>query len=371
MRAPLPDGSPAPPLTKHADDAYLVLTGLEDARRVMREEQGPWRLHERASGAREATDKLMGLLLGPEQGLIDPTTRTCAHTGIKFVQEPFRHLGIYQGLDGKEAAARTAGALLSRVQAAAAHWSRHRLSYIGRAYVAKQVLAATLVYFVGFVAMPPHVWSCIRGVLARFLAGAAAAGGGLDGGLRHPAQRVAALPWEEGGIALVDIDVHADCLRAKVVARLLHPARHPWKTLMAANLRAAVPALGPALAVRGLRASARVLPPRLAAFVQAFQRTMPHRLIAPAELSPHQVGSEPLFHNRQILLQGTQLRPAQHRGLIDAGILTVRDLAAAVQQPEPPPEAQAAWACLPAAWQRAATAPTPPEWELAQTLAHV
>ena len=64
-------------------------------------------------------------------------------------------------------AVQTAGALLSRVQAAAAHWSRHRLSYIGRAYVAKQVLAATLVYFVGFVAMPSHVWSCIRGVLAR------------------------------------------------------------------------------------------------------------------------------------------------------------------------------------------------------------
>ena len=40
---PLPDGRPAPPLSKHADDAYPVLTGLEDARRVMREEQGPWR----------------------------------------------------------------------------------------------------------------------------------------------------------------------------------------------------------------------------------------------------------------------------------------------------------------------------------------
>ena len=44
--------------------------------------------------------------------------------------------------------------------------------------------------------------------------------------MRHPGQTAAAaLPWEEGGLALVDIDLQRECLLAKVAARLLQTSR--------------------------------------------------------------------------------------------------------------------------------------------------
>ena len=94
------------------------------------------------------------------------------------------------------------------------------------------------------------------------------------GRISHPALHKAALPWEEGGVGLVDMAIQADCLHAKVAARLLHPARHPWKLLMRQRLGAVLPALGAAVAVSSLQVTARTMPdPRLLAYLRGLQRT--------------------------------------------------------------------------------------------------
>jgi hypothetical protein len=249
----------------------------------------------------------------------------------------------------------------------ALHWAQHKLSYFGRAHVAKQVLAAMLVYHAGFVLPPPHLWACIRSVLSSFLAGAAIADGGWGGGIRHPGQAKAALPWEHGGIALVDIDLQRECLLAKVVARLLQPGPHPWKQLLDSNVQAARPALGPALAVSGARARAGAgLSHRHAEYFRAFQLTMPHRTTNPADLSTNQVLTERLFHNRQIQRQGQPLKPRHHGLVTAAGVFSVRDLAAArAQDGGLPAHLQSVWDCLPPAWQHTASLPPLSEWWLA------
>lgn len=319
----LGDDQPVPPLL-YADDLALLATsatGLQAQLDQLEAYAANWGL---TINANKTKVMVVGNKRSSRAAAAAATTFTCG-TAVLEVVEEFCYLGMAMH------ARQGFSALLARLQEAAAHWSQHRLSYIGRAHVAKQVLAAILVYFVSFVLIPPHIWHCIRGVIGTFLAGAPVAGGGLDGRLRHPSQRVASLPWQEGGIALVDVETHAACLRAKVIARLLQPHRHPWKVLMTANLRAATPTLGPALAVSSLLAT-RVpnLPPRLAAYVRGFQRTLPHRLKLPAKLSQHQIGAETLFYNRQIQHQGSPLRPAAHQGLVGAGILSVRDLYAAL-----------------------------------------
>ena len=366
----LPDGSPAPPSQNHADDTTIHTRDVQGLAAVL---SGPVQLHCDASAAALNRGKSKGLLFGPDQSSIDSATRFCAVSGLEFPppQDPIRHLGIFVGKDSAAAHAQTFGRLLAAVKAQAVHWAQHKLSWLGRAYIAKQVLAAMLVYHVGFVQPPPELWQRIRGVLRSFVAGAVVRDGAASGSIGHPALHLTALPKEEGGIAMVDIDLHADCLLAKVVARLLHPAYHPWKTLMTHRLQAFLPALGAAVAVSGLPATARLLPPRYAAYFRAFQRTLPHRLGPPSDLSTHQVLAERLFHNRQITHTSRPLKPAEHPALLAAGVVTVRQLVAAMPaQPglPLPPHLQQAWDCLPPPWQQAARQAAASEWEYAPQL---
>ena len=362
----LPGGSMAPASILHADDTVLHLRTPADVATVLAP-PGSVGLHCAASGAKLSTPKCQGVRFGPHPEL-DPATRVCGACGVFFPpeQEPIKHLGIYLGRDPAAANSLTFTRLLHKVREAAVLWRQHPLTWLGRAYLAKQVLAAMVTYHITFVPAPPHLWRMISGIISAFVAGAANVDGEGGGKISHPALHKAALPWEEGGVGLVDIDVQAACLQAKVAARLLHPARQPWKDLMRIRLQALLPALGPAAAVSALQVTARSVPDqRLLSYLRGLQRTRPHRQVLPAALSPQQVRIERLFHNRQILSGGQPLQPRQFPALAAAGILTVGRLGEVMGAPLQPPGAQRAWVCVPEGWRDRAVQPTAVEWMLA------
>lgn len=363
---PLPDGTPAPPCHQHADDTSLHVRGPADVA-VALSPGGSVGLHCRASGARLNQGKCKGLRVGahPER---DAGTGVCAVSGVLFppADEPIRHLGIFLSTTPEAGHAKTYAGLLYGVRQTALLWRQHKLSWLGRAHVAKQVLASKVSYHATFVPPPPQLWARITHVISAFVAGASPAERGEGGGgVGHPAMHVASLPWEEGGVALVDPALQAECLQAKVAARLLLPGCHPWKQLMARRLQRALPALGPAVVVSGLQVTARHLEGRLLAYVRGLQRTLPHRVVPPGDLSTARVHTERLFHNRQVLLGGRPLEPREHPELAAGEVWTVRALAARVVAGQLPLAFQRVWDCLPAPWQQRALHPVMADWEVA------
>ncbi|GAB4814242.1 hypothetical protein N2152v2_001288 [Parachlorella kessleri] len=364
---PLPDGSLAPPSHQHADDTSLHLRSPGDVA-VALAPVGSVGLHCRASGARLNPSKSNGLRVGPHPER-DPVTGVCAVSGVLFPppQAPIRHLGIFLSTDPAAGHAKSFAGLLHGVRETAALWRQHHLSWLGRAYVAEQVLASKVTYHATFVPPEASMWARITHVISAFVAGSGVDGDGAGGGgISHPAQHVCSLPWEEGGVALVDPSIQAECLQAKVAARLLQPGSHPWKVLMQHRLHRALPSLGPAVLVSGMHVTLHQLRDRrLLGYVRGFQRTQPHRLVLPDALSAPQVLNERLCYNRQVLAGGQPLQPRHFPALAEAGTWTVQQLAALVhpQQPLPPP-LQLVWDCLPADWRATALQPWQPEWEL-------
>ncbi|GAB4822218.1 hypothetical protein N2152v2_009264 [Parachlorella kessleri] len=364
---PLPDGSLAPPSHQHADDTSLHLRSPGDVA-VALAPVGSVGLHCRASGARLNPSKSNGLRVGPHPER-DPVTGVCAVSGVLFPppQAPIRHLGIFLSTDPTAGHAKSFAGLLHGVRETAALWRQHHLSWLGRAYVAKQVLASKVTYHATFVPPEASMWARITHVISAFVAGSGVDGDGTGGGgISPPAQHVCSLPWEEGGVALVDPSIQAECLQAKVAARLLQPGSHPWKVLMQHRLHRALPSLGPAVLVSGMHVTLHQLRDRrLLGYVRGFQRTQPHRLVLPDALSAPQVLNERLCYNRQVLAGGQPLQPRHFPALAEAGTWTVQQLAALVhpQQPLPPP-LQLVWDCLPADWRATALQPWQPEWEL-------
>ncbi|GAB4815364.1 hypothetical protein N2152v2_002410 [Parachlorella kessleri] len=160
------------------------------------------------------------LTTGEVEKVFPALPRVCAVSGVLFPppQAPIRHLGIFLSTDPAAGHAKSFAGLLHGVRETAALWRQHHLSWLGRAYVAKQVLASKVTYHATFVPPEASMWARITHVISAFVAGSGVDGDGAGGGgISHPAQHVCSLPWEEGGVALVDPSIQAECLQAKVL----------------------------------------------------------------------------------------------------------------------------------------------------------
>lgn len=98
------------------------------------------------------------------------------------------------------------------------HWSRHSLSRLGRAHVAKQCFAIMFVYHATFSAPESHVLARIDARVAGF----------VQEGPMTPARRVAQLPRDQGGIGLVCLPAVLEGLQASLVCRYLAGDRRSW-----------------------------------------------------------------------------------------------------------------------------------------------
>ena len=350
----LPDGSPAPPSQQHADDTSLHLRRPADVAVVLGP-AGSVGLHCGASGAALSRPKLKGWRRN--------FSGVCPVCGVTFPppQEPIRHLGIFLGADPVAANTRTFGRLHAAVLQAALLWRQHKLSWLGRSYIAKQVLGAMLSYHACFVPCPADLWARLQRILSSFVRGSTPEDGLGGPSLCHPRLAVTALPWEEGGVGMLDLGVQGACLQAKVAARLLHPARHPWKLLLRERLRRAFPALGPAVLFAAVSDGSirHALDARCAAYVLGFRAARPHRVLPPEALSGYQARTERLFHNHQIRRLATDQPFEPSAALLTVGVFTVGQLADLSAAGPLPRELQRVWDRVPGAWQQRAMQPQP------------
>ena len=349
----LPNGSTAPVIHQHADDTTLHTAAVEDTQILIVEAVEPF---ERASGAKLNIPKSWGLTLGSHPAIVG----VHAGTGICF-QAPLqavRHLGV--PLSSGNLAPHVSALYRRKLRGIAArirHWSRLDLGLVGRAHVAKQVLASTLSYHATFLAPPADTLASITRLLQGYvLRGTLVEEGGSP--LRgRPAQQVCSLPKEMGGLGLVDLAAHVQGLQAKVAALLLHPRRCSWKTLMAASFDRAFPGLGPAVMVRQC-CTHRVpaaMPPRHQGYLLAFSRVGLHRYREHDSMSKEQIGRELLVGNHSVAGDDGQ------------GFPTVQRLPASLQQyrllGEVPAE-QLHLLSLPPSWVSTLMGPSACKWEV-------
>ena len=323
---PLPDGAPAPPMHMHADDTTLHTVHVDAAAQVVSLALEPY---EQASGAKLNVGKSWGLTLGSHPPLVGHH----AATGITFKGplEAVRHLGIPL-TSGNSATAISAlyGRKLRAVCARIRHWSRFKLSKLGRVHVAKQVLASTISYHATFLAPPADILASISRVINGYiLQGQLVEEQGGQPLRGRPARQVACLPLEMGGLGQPDLEAHVTALQAKVPALLLHPRRTPWKSLAAAAYQRAFPRYGTAVLVQQVpccgAARASLLPPRHEHYLRSFRRLGLHR--RPdfhAVMTREQIGVESLVGNHSVAgRDGCAITNPAHlpNGLVGLGLL--------------------------------------------------
>ena len=327
-----PDGSPAPPSHQHADDTTLHVRTRWDLHMAVQTSIKPFC---QASGSALNASKSRAMLLGGG----DDHEGEDPDTGITFVQPSasHKHLGIRLSTDAASAATDTYSAILGAVRRVANHWVSRQLTQIGRVHVAKQVLASKVTYHATFVPVPAAQMRELASCLSTF----------VSGGKRclRPGRGVMALPWEQGGMRLIQLHDMTAALQAKVISRLFEPERLVWKDF-ATNHFSRSPAwlqshphvpqrmvdllgYGPRIILTTRRLQdLGIQSKRIRAYTQAYRRLQPHRLVQPSSFTAAQIAAEPLFHNAQIteggkpLLPTAELLPAAQQGVTAVGDLS-------------------------------------------------
>jgi len=118
--------------------------------------------------------------------------------------------------------------ILQRLQARIARWSGFRLSLLGRAHVAKQVLVAMFTYHGTFIPVPEQLLRQLCTSVYTFVAANRPVVAGAA--LLYPSRVISSRTLQQGGIALVDIRAQLTALQANIIGRFLEPGRIAWKS---------------------------------------------------------------------------------------------------------------------------------------------
>jgi exonuclease III len=352
-----PDGLGAPGIHQHADDTTLHAATATDAEVLVDQAVQPFC---RATNSRLNAQKSKVLLLGgaqpPAQG---------AGSGISYPTPgapviAVRHLGIMLGPGTVGETARQAkfvaikGGLVSRML----HWSRHSLSTLGRAHVAKQCLASMLVYHATFSSPSDSVLSSIDGCIAEF----------VHKGPMYPSRAIAQLPRAEGGISMACPPAAMQGLQASLVCRYLAGATRSWHAfwdfwfgLYTAPWQRPIDALGYGRRALLLHVDLRQLSPRMPArvsqYVNAFRRCGLSRVSQP-QCAAH-VAREPMFYHLHVPASVTLslVVPSRFPALYAIGARSIGHLFMMYQarfalSPQLLGEVSRAYHCVPEAWQQ-------------------
>ncbi|BDA47098.1 Transposon TX1 uncharacterized 149 kDa protein [Coccomyxa sp. Obi] len=220
----LPSGDPAPIMYQHADDTSIHAQSPSDAQVIL---DTTVDLHCAATGSKLQRSKSQGLGLGSFSHLEGPD----AATGITFEAQDasVKHLGVPLSRQPEAVATALYSAILRKVEIRIARWSGFRLSLLGRAYVAKQLLASMVTYHATFIPVPNQLEKRLCTALHTFVAANRPVLGGTSARL-YPGKDTCFHAVKDGGIALVDLRAQILALQAKVVSRLLEPEQLAWKS---------------------------------------------------------------------------------------------------------------------------------------------
>ena len=349
----LPDGTNGPPSLQHADDTTLHAPTVGDLKVALDIVE----VFCRATNARLNKGKTKGMVLGSHP----PVSGICPTTGITFVERgaAIRHLGIPLSTNASLARKTMFQQGVGNLIAAKRHWAGAGLSYVGRVYIAKQVMANSMVYQASFDAPTTEQANAISSIINGYVSKDFAGEGVLR--LAVTSLAVSALPLRDGGLNAADVKTQMQSLRAKVISRYLAPQRLIWKPFFDAQFAAHSPHLGAFLPLSCASLQAQpgraALPTRLKRCVEAFRKTHPHRIVDPSAVEFHAVMAERLFANRQVLDDGQPLHPCgRFKDLLSGPAPALQVCHLRGRRDE---LALQLVKCLPAAWQDAVRAPEP------------
>ncbi|HSG19125.1 MAG TPA: reverse transcriptase domain-containing protein [Burkholderiaceae bacterium] len=373
----LPDGTPAPPVSHHADDTHLLVTDADVDGPVVNEALA---LFCRASNARIHPHKSKGLVFGAHRPIVGPHPPTGAEFIDPASRDPPRHLGVPITADLQLAAELCYEARRARLKGIALRWRQHGLSMVGRVHIAKQVLGNALAYHFSFVPLTPDQLHRLQLVMDDFAAWSLLPEDVSLAGQGHvrllPTRLVACLSRAEGGIGHVDLQAASSALMAKTIAQLAQPGRRAWQRLLRGMLAHWAPAGTQGWGwIYGTCPIPDHLPPRIKAAVVAFRATNPQRFcMEPARDDPRAVLVEPLFYNRRLCDPATAQPFAAPADLPPGSPCMVGQLRAAPPAVQQLPHWTAVVAAMPDDWKVAippdpVTGPWPAEegqsWRLA------
>lgn len=292
-------GGPASPVQQHADDTTLHARSVEGAGVLMQEAVQPFCA---ASTAEVSLPKCWGLALGahpPLQGLHEGT-------GVVFKApgEAVRHLGVPLVVgDPKPAVMQLFQRKVQAIQARIRHWRQFDVTVMGRAHVAKQVLASVVSYHAMFLPVPQEAMEAMQRLIKGYVWGNCVEEEQVGARDRvWLGTTYATLPKGMGGIGLVNLPAYVQALQAKVAAMLLHPKVVPWKLYARHALEQQFPGLGLAALVQGPawpRAPAW-LSWRQQGFARAFKDLPLVRGVRHGDMSPQQIRRESLLGNASV-----------------------------------------------------------------------
>ena len=162
-------------------------------------------------------------------GCLQHLTGPDADTGITFsaAGSAITHLASHSAQTRTLRPAHSTQPSCQRLDRRIARWSGFRLSLLGRAHVAKQVLVSMFTYHGTFVPVPADILRQLCTSVYTFVAANRPAAAGAAH--LFPSRAISARTLQQGGIALVDIPAQLTALQAKIIGRLLEPERVPWK----------------------------------------------------------------------------------------------------------------------------------------------
>ena len=295
-------------ISQYADDTTLTVVGDDSINRVF----SPTVTYERASGAKINLDKCEGLWTGINKN------RTDKPHGIKWQSDQVKIIGHYFGYKNMEHA--NWEPRIEKFKRTLSLWKTRNLSLRGKSLVINQLAASGLWYTGSILPLPKWASHSLNESIWDFFWG---------GKPNFVKQKTCRLPRDQGGHAVVNVDIKVKALHLLWIHNFLHGPEGKWKEFFENNLNKFHNLqLGQDLLNAKLNnAGVRKLPKFYSEIINTWF-SLDGRRSAPPQ-TRGDVLSEPIFFNKNILDTSTSL-PLVNHVIAKKGITRITDVSYSV-----------------------------------------
>ena len=295
----LPSGS-IHTINQYADDTTITVRDGNSVKRVLELAE----IYGRASGARINKEKSEIMYIGniEREGV-----------GLRVQDRYIKVLGIYLGVETKEATETTWTGVINKIKTVCGRWKARKLRLKGKVTVVNSLLLSGYVYVLSVLEMPIWVKNDLNKIVCDFIwegKGVKIAHGTLVG------KRC------EGGLNLLDIETKKTALRIKTVKKyIVGGYKYGWKDFMEKYMND-VGGIGQYVWYMGLKQSMTITIPEFYREVfEAWRKFLPKMQYECERILP--LVKLPLFLNEKIKHNGKTL---YERKFIEGGIRQIKDI---------------------------------------------